>query len=52
MKSVKTLPLIMLAVGLVFAAPLCAQQEPLTLEQVHKMVHGGIGDESGEAAIR
>ncbi len=51
MKSVNILRLTLLALVLASAAPLWAQQEPLTLEQVQSMVRGGIGDETGVAAI-
>src|SRR5208337_1672511 len=42
----KTLTLLMLAMGLVFALSAWAQQKPLTRDQVQGLVRDGLGDES------
>ena len=47
MKFRKTLTLLILAIGLVFALPAWTQQKPFTQEQVSNMVRAGLGDDSG-----
>src|SRR5208337_1097268 len=47
----KTLTLLMLAMGLVFALSAWAQQKPLTRDQVQGLVRDGLGDESGAKLI-
>ncbi len=47
----KTLTLLILAIGLVFALSAWAQQKPFTHEQVSNMVRDGFGDESGAKLI-
>ena len=51
MRFQKTLTLLMLAIGLVFALPAWAQQKPFTQEQVQGLVRDGLGDESGAKLI-
>ena len=51
MKFRKTLTLLMLAMGLVFALSAWAQQKPLTRDQVQGLVRDGLGDESGVKLI-
>jgi len=51
MRFRKTLTLLMLAVGLVFALSAWAQQKPLTQDQVQSLVRSGLGDETGAKAI-
>ncbi len=51
MRFRKTLTLLMLAIGLVFALSAWAQQKPFTKEQVSNMVRDGFGDESGAKLI-
>ena len=47
MRFRKTLTLLMLAMGLVFALSAWAQQKPFTRDQVQALVRDGLGDESG-----
>ena len=51
MRFRKTLTLVMLAMGLVFALSAWAQQKPFTRDQVQGMVRDGLGDESGAKLI-
>jgi hypothetical protein len=51
MRFRKTLTLLMLAVGLVFALSAWAQQKPFTRDQVQGLVRDGLGDESGAKLI-
>jgi tetratricopeptide (TPR) repeat protein len=51
MRFRKTLTLLMLVMGLVFAVPAWAQQKPLTQDQVQSLVRGGLADESGAKLI-
>src|SRR5271157_3952895 len=51
MRFRKTLTLIMLAMGLVFALSAWAQQKPFTRDQVQGLVRDGLGDESGAKLI-
>ena len=51
MRFRKTLTLLMLAMGLVFALPAWAQQKPFTRDQVQGLVRDGLGDESGAKLI-
>ena len=51
MRFQKTLTLLMLAMGLVFALSAWAQQKPLTRDQVQGLVRDGLGDESGAKLI-
>ena len=51
MRFRKTLTLLMLAMGLVFALSAWAQQKPLTQDQVQGLVRDGLGDESGAKLI-
>jgi hypothetical protein len=51
MRFRKTLTLLTLAMGLVFALPAWAQQKPLTRDQVQGLVRDGLGDESGAKLI-
>jgi tetratricopeptide (TPR) repeat protein len=51
MRFRKTLTLLVLAIGLVFALSAVAQQKPFTQEQVSNMVRAGLGDESGAKLI-
>ena len=51
MRFRKTLTLLVLAMGLVFALSAWAQQKPLTREQVQGLVRDGLGDESGAKLI-
>jgi hypothetical protein len=51
MRFRKTLMLLMLLMGLVFAVPTWAQQKPLTQDQVQSLVRSGLGDESGARLI-
>ena len=53
MRFRKPLTFLMLAMGLVFALPACAQQKPkpFTQDQVQGMVRDGLGDESGAKLI-
>jgi hypothetical protein len=51
MRILKTLNLLMLAMGLVCALSAWAQQKPFTQEQVVSMVRDGFGDESGAKLI-
>ena len=51
MRSRKTLTLLMLAMGLVFALSAWAQQKPFTRDQVQGLVRDGLGDESGANLI-
>ena len=51
MRFQKTLTLLMLAMGLVFALPAWAQQKPFTRDQVQGLVRAGLGDESGAKLI-
>ena len=51
MRFRKTLILLMLGMGLVFALPAWAEQKPLTRDQVQGLVRGGLGDESGAKLI-
>jgi len=47
----KTLTLLILGMGLVFALPIWAQQKPLTQEQVQSLARSGLGDESGAKLV-
>ena len=51
MRFRKTLTLLMLVMGLVFALPAWAQQKPLTRDQVQGLGRDGLGDESGANLI-
>ena len=51
MRFRKTLTLLMLAMGLVFALSAWAQQKPFTRDQVQGLVRDGLGDESGAKLI-
>ena len=51
MRFQKTLTLLMLAIGLVFALSAWAQQKPFTRDQVQDLVRDGLGDESGAKLI-
>jgi tetratricopeptide (TPR) repeat protein len=51
MRFRKTLTLLMLMMGLVFALPTWAQQKPLTQDQVQSLLRSGLGDESGARLI-
>jgi tetratricopeptide (TPR) repeat protein len=51
MRFRKTLTLLMLAMGLIFALSAWAQQKPLTEDQVQSLVRSGLGDESGAKLI-
>ncbi len=51
MRFRKTLTILMLATGLVFALSAWAQQRPLTQDQVQGLVRSGLGDESGAKLI-
>src|SRR5208282_4745174 len=51
MRFQKTLTLIMLAMGLVFALSAWAQQRPFTREQVEGLVRDGLGDEAGAKLV-
>jgi hypothetical protein len=51
MRFRKTLTLLILAMGLVFALPAWAQQKPFTRDQVQGLVRDGLGDESGAKLI-
>src|ERR1035437_4088110 len=51
MRFRKTLTLLILTMGLVFALSALAQQKPLTQDQVQSLVHSGLGDETGAKAI-
>ena len=51
MRFRKTLTLLMLAMGLVFALSAWAQQKPFTQEQISSMVRDGFWDESGAKRI-
>jgi len=51
MRFRKTLGLLMLAMGLVFALSAWAQQKPFTRDQVQGLVRDGLGDESGAKLI-
>ncbi len=51
MRFLKTLSLLILAAGLVFAPRAWAQQKPFTKEQVSNMVRAGLGDDSGAKLI-
>ena len=50
MRFRKTLFLLILAAGLVFALSARAQQKPSTQEQVSNMVRDGLGDDKGAKA--
>ena len=51
MRFRKTLTLLLLAMGLVFALSAWAQQKPFTRDQVQALVRDGLGDESGAKLI-
>jgi hypothetical protein len=51
MRFQKTLTILMLAMGLVFALSAWAQQKPFTRGQVQGLVGDGLGDESGAKLI-
>ena len=51
MRFRKTLTLLVLAMGLVFALSAWAQQKPLTQNQVQGLVRDGLGDESGAKLV-
>src|SRR5208283_1251478 len=51
MRYCKTLTLLILATGLVFALSAWAQQKPLTQDQVQSLVRSGLADESGAKLI-
>jgi tetratricopeptide (TPR) repeat protein len=51
MRFQRTLTLLMLAMGLLFALPARAQQKPFTRDQVQGLVRDGLGDESGVKLI-
>jgi hypothetical protein len=51
MRFRKTLTLLALAMGLVFALSAWAQQKPFTRDQVQGLVRDGLGDESGAKLI-
>ena len=51
MRLRKTLTLLILAMGLVFALPAWAQQKPFTRDQVQGLVRDGLGEESGAKLI-
>ena len=51
MRFRKTLALLMLAMGLVFALSAWGQQKPFTRDQVQGLVRDGLGDESGAKLI-
>jgi hypothetical protein len=51
MKFRKTLTLLLLVMGLMFALSAWAQQKPFTQEQVSNMVRDGFGDDSGAKLI-
>ena len=51
MRLRKTLTLLILAMGLVFALPAWAQQKPFTRDQVQVLVRDGLGEESGAKLI-
>ena len=51
MRFRKTLTLLLLAIGLVFALSARAQQKPFTRDQVQALVRDGLGDESGAKLI-
>jgi hypothetical protein len=51
MRFQKTLTLLTLAMGLVFALSAWAQQKPFTRDQVQGLVRDGLGDESGAKLI-
>jgi tetratricopeptide (TPR) repeat protein len=51
MRFDKTLTLLLLAMGLVFALSAWGQQKPLTRDQVQSLVRDGLGDESGAKLI-
>jgi len=52
MRFWKTLTLLMLAMGLVFALSAWAQQKPLTRDQMQGIVRDGLGDGSGAKLIK
>jgi hypothetical protein len=51
MRFRKTLTLLLLAIGLVFALSAWGQQKPFTRDQVQGLVRDGLGDESGAKLI-
>ena len=51
MRFRKTLTLLMLAMGLVFALSAWAQQKPFTRDQVQGLVRAGLGDDSGAKLV-
>jgi Flp pilus assembly protein TadD len=51
MRFPKTLTLLLLVMGLVFALSAWAQQKPLTRDQVQGLVRDGLGDESGAKLV-
>jgi hypothetical protein len=52
MRFRKTLTLLLLAMGLVFALSAWAQQKPFTRDQVQGLARDGLGDESGAKLVR
>jgi len=52
MRFRRTLTILMLVIGLVFAIHAWAQQKPLTQDQVQGLVRNGLGDDSGAKLIQ
>jgi tetratricopeptide (TPR) repeat protein len=51
MRFRKTVTLLLLVVGLVFALSVWAQEKPFTMDQVENMVRAGLGNDSGAKLI-